>query len=96
MDKKKKEKSLVEIFQDRIRAAIAHLFWGRHESVRKRIQEGKVRFHPHSPMELRKELEEFLKKDSYRCIKDPESGIIILNEDGTPKRERCLGRPISD
>ena len=91
-----KKKTLIEAFQDRVRAAITHLFWGRHESVRRRILEGKVRSHPHSPMELRKEVEEFLKKDSYRYIKDPESGIILLNEDGTPKRERCLGRPVND
>ena len=87
-------RTFTKIFQDRIRAAIAHLFWGRHRSVKKRIQEGKVRFHPHSPMELRKEMEEFLSKDSFRYVKDPESDIIVLNEDGTPKKERCLGKPI--
>ena len=84
----------IESFHDRIRRAISHLFRSRHESIRRREREGKIRTRPHSPRELRKEVEEFLKEDSFRYTKDPESGIILLNKDGTPKKERCLGRPI--
>ena len=89
-------KSIIETFNDRIKRAISHLFRSRHESVRRRMLEGRIRTRPHSPRELQKEVEEFLKEDSFRCIKDPESGIILLNEDGTPKKERCLGRPIHE
>lgn len=87
---------LLDIFQDRIKTAIVHLFRGRHESVRRRMLEGKIRTRPHSPRELRKELEEFLKEDSYRWTKDFETGIIILDKNGEPKKEKCLGRPIHE
>ncbi len=88
--------TILDVLHNRVKAAIAHLLRSRHSAMRERMLEGKIRTRPHSPRELRRELEEFLKEDSFRCTKDPETGIIILNEDGSPKKEKCLGRPINE
>ncbi len=92
----KSKPKILDVLHNRVRAAIAHLLRSRHSEMRQRMLEGKIRTRPHSPRELQREIEEFLKEDSFRYVKDRECDIILLNEDGTPKKEKCLGRPINE